>query len=253
MNRSSPRIALVLCGALAREVIDIVKRYEWDVALFGVAALDHMVPGRIGPDVECRLRELIPQFERVAVVYGDCGTGGRLDEVLNRYNVPRIAGPHCYEMYGGEVFDGLMDENPGTFFLTDFLCRQFEGTVRKGLGLDRFPELKDVYFGNYTRLVYLVQKEDQTLVAKARTIADLLGLTFEVRLTGYGRLEERLVALMAEIHADRYQPILPSASEEDFNGKLSDPVLVRHSRPSARERRQRPRECSSARSVPGSD
>src|SRR5919199_60664 len=97
------KIAFVVCGALAREVIAIARR----------------------------LRELIPQFERVVVVYGDCGTAGRLDKLLERYNVPRIAGPHCYEMYGGATFESRMAEEPGTFFLTDFLVRSFEGTVVK--------------------------------------------------------------------------------------------------------------------------
>lgn len=220
-GNESARVALVLCGALAREVIDIVKRREWNVALFGVAALDHMLPARIAPDVERRLRELIPRFERVIVVYGDCGTGGRLDTVLERYNVPRIAGPHCYEMYAGPIqFQALTEENLGTFFLTDFLCRQFEGTVVKGLGLDRFPELKELYFANYTRLVYLMQNEDERLLAKAREIAEYLGLDLEVRRTGYGHLEERLAALMAEIHDARYRPILPPSSEDEDNGHL---------------------------------
>src|SRR5436853_1125845 len=138
-NSKLPQVAFVLCGALAREVIAIARRHGWDVALFGIAASDHMVPARIGPDVERRLRELIPRFERVVVVYGDCGTRGRLDEVLQRYNVPRIAGPHCYEMYGGATLEGCLDEQPGTFFLTDFLVRSFEGSMLKGLGLDRFP------------------------------------------------------------------------------------------------------------------
>src|SRR5687767_15132923 len=163
------KAAFVLCGALAREVIAITKRHGWDVELFGVTALDHMFPVRIAPDVERRLRELIPRFERVVVVYGDCGTAGRLDELLERYNVPRIAGPHCYEMYGGATFDALMDQQPGTFFLTDFLVRGFEGTVWKGLGLDRFPELKEAYFANYTQLVYLVQQDDPALLEKATT------------------------------------------------------------------------------------
>ena len=106
------KIAFVLCGALAREVIAIARRYGWDVATFGVAAQDHMIPTRIAPDVERRLRELIPRFERVVVVYGDCGTSGRLDEVLARYNVPRITGPHCYEMYGGVDFDTQIAKIP---------------------------------------------------------------------------------------------------------------------------------------------
>jgi hypothetical protein len=207
-NSKLPQVAFVLCGALAREVIAIGRRHGWDVALFGVAASDHMVPARIAPDVERRLRELIPRFARIVVVYGDCGSAGRLDEVLERYNVPRIAGPHCYEMYGGATFERLMDEQPGTFFLTDFLVRGFEGTVWKGLGLDRFPELKDTYFANYTRLVYMVQQEDAALLDKAQTIAQALGLPLELRRTGYGLLETRLVELMATIDEERYRPRL---------------------------------------------
>ena len=202
-------VAFVLCGALAREVIAMVRQHGWDVALFGVAASDHMLPARIAPDVERRLRDLIPRFERIVVVYGDCGTSGRLDEVLARYNVPRIAGPHCYEMYGGATFDADMAQDPGVFFLTDFLVRGFEGTIVKGLGLDRFPELRDVYFANYNRLVYLVQHEDAALIEKAQAIAVTLGLPLELRRTGYGLLEQRLAALMAEIHEDRYRPTVP--------------------------------------------
>jgi len=207
-NSKLPQVAFVLCGALAREVIAISRRRGWDVELFGVAASDHMLPARIAPHVERRLRELIPRFERIVVVYGDCGTSGRLDEVLDRYNVPRIAGPHCYEMYGGATFDAQMAQDPGVFFLTDFLVRGFEGTILKGLGLDRFPELRDVYFANYNRLVYLVQQEDPALIEKAQSIAGTLGLPLELRRTGYGLLEERLAALMAEIDHERYRPVL---------------------------------------------
>jgi hypothetical protein len=211
----SAQVAFVLCGALAREVIAIARRHQWDVALFGVTAQDHMMPIRIAPDVERRLRELIPRFARVVVVYGDCGTSGQLDDVLERYNVPRIAGPHCYEMYGGATFETSMAEQPGTFFLTDFLVRGFEGTVMKGLALDRFPELRDVYFANYTRLVYLVQQEDPALLDKAQAIAGALGLPLEVRQTGYGLLEARLAALMAEIHDQRYEPTMVAAHGDD--------------------------------------
>ena len=188
MEEQASRIAFVLCGALGREVIAIAKRRGWSVAFFGVAASDHLVPQRIAPDVERRLRELIPRFERVVVVYGDCGTAGKLDEILARFNVPRIVGPHCYEMYGGRTFDALMEEEPGTFFLTDFLVRAFDGTIRKGLGLDRFPELQPIYFGNYRRLVYLAQTDDPGLTTKAEAAAARLGLAFERRLTGYGEL-----------------------------------------------------------------
>jgi hypothetical protein len=118
-------------------------------------------------------------------------------------------------MYGGATFDALMDEQPGTFFLTDFLVRGFEGTVWKGLGLDRFPELKQTYFANYTRLVYLVQQDDPTLLEKAATIAGALGLPLELRRTGYGQLEARLVELMAAIHEERYRPVMPARMIDD--------------------------------------
>jgi hypothetical protein len=232
-NTPSAEIAFVLCGALAREVIAIARRHSWDVALFGVAASDHMLPARIAPHVERRLRELIPRFERIVVLYGDCGTSGRLDEVLARYNVPRIAGPHCYEIYAGAAFDAQMETDPGAFFLTDFLVRGFEGTIVKGLGLDRFPELRDDYFANYNRLVYLVQQEDATLIAKAQVIAETLGLPLELQHTGYGQLEQRLVALMAEIHEPRYAPVLADTVEE-VGPRL--PPSARRRRDAARER-----------------
>jgi hypothetical protein len=233
------KVGFVLCGALAREVIAIAARHGWEVGLHGVAAKEHMLPIRIAPAVEARLRELIPRYERVIVVYGDCGTGGRLDEVLARYNVPRIAGPHCYEMYAGAAFAPLMEEQPGSFFLTDFLVRCFEGTVLKGLGLDRYPELRESYFGNYTRVVYLVQEQQPELLEKAARIAAGLGLPLEVRLGGYGQLELRLIELMATIHEQRYQPIHPSEVEEIDHGQLPDPLLARHPRAGARARRRR--------------
>jgi Protein of unknown function (DUF1638) len=232
-NTHPSQVAFVLCGALAREVIAIAQRHGWDVALFGVAASDHMAPMRIAPDVERRLRELIPRFERVVVLYGDCGTSGRLDEMLARYNVPRIAGPHCYEIYGGAAFDAQMSSDPGAFFLTDFLVRGFEGTIVKGLGLDRFPELRDVYFANYTRLVYMVQHEDAALIAKAQAIAATLGLPLELQRTGYGQLEQRLVELMAAIHEPRYAPVLADAVA-DAASRL--PPSARRRRGAARER-----------------
>jgi len=202
------KVAFVVCGALAREVMDIARRHGWDASFHGVDAQAHMRPERIAPLVEARLRELIPRFDRVVVIYGDCGTGGALDAVLRRYNVPRIAGPHCYEMYCGASFDAMMEEEPGTFFLTDFLLRGFAGMVWKGLGLDRFPQLKDAYFANYRRLVYLAQRSDDGLIERARAVSQQLGLPLEVRHTGYGALETRLVALMNEIAGEQYRPVM---------------------------------------------
>ena len=236
------KVAFVLCGALAREVIAIARKHDWDVALHGVSAVEHMRPQRIGPLVENKLRELIPQFERVVVVYGDCGTSGALDEVLQRYNVPRISGPHCYEMYAGTTqHDAILIDQLGTFFLTDFLLRGFEGLMWKGLGLDRFPELRDTYFAHYTRLVYLSQEPTPDLLARARQVSERLALPLEVRHTGYGELETRLVELMAHIGEAKYAPYAPQLPDlVEEHGNLPNLVLARHTGASARQRRPRP-------------
>jgi hypothetical protein len=192
---------LIICGALGREVLDIVSSHGWDAEVVGVSAMDHMLPERIGPDVEKRILELRQRYERLIVVYGDCGSKGVLDEILKRHAIERIDGAHCYQMYAGAEFQALMDEEPGTYFLTDFLVRAFRGTILKGMGLDRFPQLKGDYFANYKRIVYLVQKDDPGYREKAQKIADYLGLPLEMRVTGYGKLEEQLARLMDK-HGD---------------------------------------------------
>jgi hypothetical protein len=191
--------AFVICGALAREVLEIVERRGWDATVVGVPALIHMTPARIAPAVEKRILQLREQYDNLLVVYGDCGSSGALDETLARLDVPRTAGPHCYEMYGGDLFQQLMDEEPGTYFLTDFLLRGFEGLVVKGMGLDRHPELKDVYFANYQRLAYLAQTDDPDLRAKAEEVAAYLDLPLTVYVVGTGVLEARLVAFMRSV------------------------------------------------------
>jgi Protein of unknown function (DUF1638) len=190
-------LALVACGALGREVKAIVDANGWDVDVFGVPALHHLDPRRIVAAVDRRLAELAPRYERVVVVYGDCGTAGALDEVLARHGAVRLPGPHCYEMLAGRaVFERLAAERPGTFFLTDWLVRSFERAVVRPLGLDRHPDLRDVYFGNYTGVLYLCQAPDERLLAKAEEIACSLGLPLEVRHVGLGELAPRLVALV---------------------------------------------------------
>ena len=187
----------IMCGALGHEVVDMINKYQWDAEVIGVSAMDHMYPERIAPDVETRILSYREKYDRLIVVFGDCGSRGALDRVLARYDdIERIAGPHCYEMYGGKLFHELMEEEPGTFFLTDFLVRGFQGIVMKGLGLDRFPQLKDDYFRNYQRLVYFVQKASPELEQKVQAIGEYLNLPVEIRETGYNLLEERLVALM---------------------------------------------------------
>lgn len=184
--------AFILCGALAREVLAIVNRHGWSIDIYGIPAIDHMYPDRIAPDVERKFLSIRDRYDNILVVYGDCGSRGALDSLLSRHGLDRLDGPHCYEMYGGALFDDLMVEEPGTFFLTDFLVRGFRGTIWHGLGLDRYPELRDDYFRNYRRLVYLTQTDEPELRRKAKEVAGILGLPLEMRHTGYGLLEQRL-------------------------------------------------------------
>lgn len=189
--------ALIACGALAREVLAINQKHGWGAEVLGVPALLHMQPGRIPAAVREQIAAARARHDRVVVVYGDCGTGGLLDKVLAAEGVDRIAGPHCFEMYADGQFESLLADQLGTFFLTDYLVQSFDHLVIEELGLDRFPELRQDYFGNYTRAVYLAQTESAELRARAQWAADLLQLPLEVRQTGYGALETRLVELMS--------------------------------------------------------
>lgn len=190
------KLALLICGALGKEVKAVVDEHGWDIDVYGVPAMHHFYPKKIVDAVERRLAELSPRYRQVIVVYGDCGTAGALEAVLERYGSVRLRGPHCYEMFAGVDFDRIIDERPATFFLTDWLVRNFERAVIRGLGLDRYPELKPVYFRHYTDLLYLAQLPDDRLVAKAGEIAEFLGLPLEVRRVGLGELETRLVELV---------------------------------------------------------
>jgi hypothetical protein len=190
------KTALIACGALGRETLALRDKHSWEADVLGVSALLHNRPDRIPDAVLKRIREARASYDRVIVVYGECGTGGCLDALLEAEGVQRIAGPHCYEMFGDGRFDQLVSEEPGTYFLTDFLVRSFDHLVVKGLGLDRYPQLRDDYFGNYRRVVYLAQREDPDLLERAQCAADRLGLPLEVRHVGYGALETRLLELM---------------------------------------------------------
>lgn len=193
------KTALIVCGALAREVLALKKKYNWQADLLGVPAQLHNRPNRIPAGVQKRIEEARQTYDRTIVIYGDCGTGGKLDELLATEGVKRITGPHCYEMYAGATdFEAMMAENAGTYFLTDYLLRSFESLIIKGMGLDRHPDLVGMYFANYSKLVYLAQQEDPKMFAKAQWAADYLGLKLEIRQVSYGALESRLVKLMNE-------------------------------------------------------
>jgi hypothetical protein len=185
------RLVIVGCGALARELLALTRDIP-GVKVLGVDARLHMRPALIAAAVERRIDEARATYGSdvgIFVAYADCGTGGALDAVLEREGVQRIEGAHCYEFYAGAAsYAALQDEELGTFYLTDFLARQFESLVLRGLGLDRHPELLSDYFGSYRRLVYLAQTDDPVLDAKARAAAARLGLAFERRATGFGDL-----------------------------------------------------------------
>jgi len=183
------RLLVIACGALARE-LEALTRELPGVEVEYLAAPLHNRPERIPDAVRARIRAARERGHgRILVGYADCGTGGLLDRVVAEEGVERLPGAHCYELYAGRAaFAELQDEEPGTFYLTDFLVRGFDGLVWRGLGLDRHPELLPIYFGNYRRAVHLAQTDDPALAERAQAAAARLGLGFERRFVGLGAL-----------------------------------------------------------------
>ena len=192
-------ILVIACGALAREIAALRRVNHWtalDVRC--LPAELHNRPERIAPAVRDEIRAQRDRYRTIFVAYGECGTAGQLDAVLEAEGVERIPGAHCYQfLAGAQVFEELCEAEPGTFYLTDFLLRHFDRLVIRGLGLDRHPELTQDYFRHYRKLVYLAQARVPSAVERAKQIADRMGFAFEHRFTGYGLLGERLSALVA--------------------------------------------------------
>jgi hypothetical protein len=188
-------VALIVCGALVQEVQAIARRRGWDADVHAVSPLLHLHPERIAPAVEEKLQELDGRYETVVVVYGDCGTVGRLDEVLRRRGTTRPEGAHCYELLAGDRYLEITRVSAGTFFLTPWLIRNFDRYVTGPLGLED-PELVHDYFRNFTDAVYLRRSPDPGLERRAREIAERLGLRLEIRDTGLGELERRVAELV---------------------------------------------------------
>ena len=184
------RSLVIACGALAWEIMALVRANSWDALdVECLPANWHNHPERIPEGVREKIRAARERYDHIFVAYGDCGTGGMLDAVLEEEGVERIGGAHCYQFFAGEQeFLDLHDAEPGTFYLTDYLAKHFETLVIKGMCIDRHPELMPMYFGNYTRLILLAQTEDAEIRSMAEAAAERLGLRFEYRFTGYGGL-----------------------------------------------------------------
>ncbi len=198
----APRVLILACGALAREIRDVCRLHHLNnVTLECLPAALHNRPEKIGEAVRQRLIRCEGEYERILLGYADCGTAGELVDVCHEYQGSGIAvemmpGAHCYQFFvGGDRFESLHDNDPTAFYLTDYLVKHFERIIMGGLGIEAHPELRDMYFSNYTKLIYLAQTDDPVLDGKARAAADRIGLSFERLSTGYGELENRVFGL----------------------------------------------------------
>jgi Protein of unknown function (DUF1638) len=191
------RTAVIACGALAADVRRLARGRGWGIDVHPVPALLHNRPERIPGAVMAEVDRLSESYDRVLVAYADCGTYGKLDEVLEPEGILRLEGQHCYDLFAHEEVREALEEEPGTYFLTDFLARTFEHTVMRELGLDRHPELRDDYFGHYTRVLWLAQRPTLGTKLAAERAAAALGLPLEVREVGSTGLERALESLLA--------------------------------------------------------
>jgi hypothetical protein len=192
--RGRPRALVITCGALVRELqVLMAQAGRADIDIKAIPATYHNRPEKITPAVARRIAWARPRYDRIFVAYGDCGTGGALDKLLAREAIERLPGAHCYAFFSGvEAFAARGDADMTSFFLTDFLVRHFQSLVIRGLGLDRHPELRDLYFGNYQRVVYPSQLPTPDLIGQAQLAAATLGLAFEHRPVGFGDLSRAL-------------------------------------------------------------
>lgn len=191
----SDKILVIACGMIAREVLAVRERLSLDhLELTCLPAEFHFYPDRIAPALDKAITEARADgYRQIFIGYGDCGTGGMIDRICEKHGVERMEGPHCFAFYQGiEAFKAIEDGDMLAFYMTDFLCRQFEAFFIKPLGLDRHPELIAEYFGNYEKVVYLAQTDDPALDKVAENAARLLGLAYERRPTGYGDLTTAL-------------------------------------------------------------
>ncbi len=189
-------MVVIACGALAKEIIALQKLNHWNFDLRCIPASIHNHPEQIPKKVEEKIIEAQSQGHEVFIAFADCGTGGQLDSLIERYGVTRLPGAHCYEFYAtADIFKQLQDEELGTFYLTDFLARHFDALILEGMGINKYPELQEMYFAHYKRLIYLAQNNNPELLERAKAAAKRLGLEFELRYTGFGQLASSLQML----------------------------------------------------------
>jgi len=190
----SERLLVIACGALAQEITALKTRYGWDhLDLKCIDAKLHNQPAKIPARLREKIRRNKANYDNIFVAYADCGTGGEIDKIIEEEGIQRLPGAHCYQFFAGEArFTQIAEEEPGTFYLTDFLAQHFDQFVTKPLKLVEHPELRDAYFGNYRRLVYLSQTDNEALMLAAKQAAKQLDLTFEHVSCGYGELESSL-------------------------------------------------------------
>lgn len=188
---------MVACGALSTEISEISERRGWSLKIYPLPPLLHNHPEKIAGAVRELLPNVISDHQRVAIAYADCGTYGALDAVVEEFNIPRLAGAHCYDVFASpERISEIMDEEPGTYYLTDYLVRSFHRSVIVELGLDRYPELRPDYFAHYRRVLWLAQQPTNELRVLAMQGAEVIGLPLEIEVVGTIGLERQLALLL---------------------------------------------------------
>lgn len=192
---TAPRTLILACGALARELLDIARLHELaGVTVECLPAALHNRPDKIPDAIRSRLDEVRDNYDRILIGYADCGTGGILDDICATEGIERLPGAHCYQFFAGrDRFDAMHGDDPTAFYLTDYLAKHFQRLIMGGLGIEAHPELADMYFGNYTKLIYLAQTDNTEIEAKAQQAATDLGLEYHRVDTGYGELEESVI------------------------------------------------------------
>ena len=191
---------IIACGALARELSEVVSINNLEhIEVECLPASYHNSPEKIPAALEERILKHSTDYDQIFVGYADCGTGGKVDKVCEKFGLKRLSGSHCYEFFAGrDNFADIQEDNIGSFYLTDFLVKHFERLVVKALWIDTHPELLNEYFGNYTQVVYLAQTNDPELEKLAREAAEKLGLELVIRRTGYGDLEPEIISLSSK-------------------------------------------------------